>query len=141
MINTDYLSACIENLMLSFELMGQQKNNDKLYLVYRSAVIKEFELILEQSGKLLKKAIEPFFANNEAVDKLFFKEIFKYAHKFGLMNADEVKRWFEYRDSRNKTAHDYGQDLAQKTLLLVQDFLVDSKNLITIIKKINVADK
>ena len=114
MVNTDYLTVCVENLSLSFDLLKRQRKEDKLYLVYRRAAIKEFELILEQSGKLLKKSIEPYFANNALVDKLVYKDVFRHAHKFGLLTSEEVKRWFTYRDSRNQTTHEYGQNLAEK---------------------------
>jgi hypothetical protein len=32
----------------------------------------------------------------------------------GLLSAEECERWLEYRDSRNTTAHDYGEDFAEK---------------------------
>lgn len=40
-----------------------------------------------------------------------------------LMTDDEVQRWFLYRDNRNNTAHDYGEQFASQTLILIPDFL------------------
>ncbi|MEN8219100.1 MAG: hypothetical protein ABFS56_22570 [Pseudomonadota bacterium] len=31
---------------------------------------------------------------------------------------DTCERWFEYRDNRNNTAHDYGEHFAESTLKL-----------------------
>lgn len=132
-INTDYLTSCIDNLTLSLELLAQQKKDDDLYKVYRAAVIKEFELILEQSGKLLKKRIQFYFSSKKSVDKLSFKDIFRSAAKFDLISIDEVVRWCEYRDNKNETAYDYGVDLAEKTLALLIQFIADSKKLVLVI--------
>lgn len=141
MINTDYLAKCIASLVLAYELLTKHDKEDVLYDVYRSASIKEFEVILEQSGKLLKKSIEPYFTNNKELDRLFFKEICRYAHKVSLLNEDETRRWFEYRDSRNQTAHNYGEKLANRTINLVPQFIIDAQNLVKNIQELNVAEK
>jgi nucleotidyltransferase substrate binding protein (TIGR01987 family) len=141
MINTEFLEKCINSLELSYKLLQQQDKNTTLYNVYRSACVKEFELILEQSGKLLKKAMEPNFANNKELDALTFKDIFRYAHKHSLLDENAVLNWFEYRDSRNQTAHNYGEILAEITLGLVPKFIIDSKNLVLQIEKANVIKK
>ena len=60
---------------------------------------------------------------------LTFKDIFRYAHKHSLLTSEETERWLKYRDNRNSTAHDYGQKLAEETLVLIEDFLSDVKNL------------
>jgi hypothetical protein len=44
--------------------------------MYRSAYIKEFEIILEQAGKLLRKCLKPWFHSPKAVDALVFKDLF-----------------------------------------------------------------
>ncbi len=44
--------------------------------MYRSACIKEFEIILEQAGKLMRKVLKPYFHSAKAVDKLIFKDNF-----------------------------------------------------------------
>ena len=137
-VNTDFLTKCINSLVLAYRLLIQQNKDDVLYDVYRSASIKEFEVILEQSGKLLKKVIEPYFSNNKELDKLFFKEIFRYAHKVSLLDENETKRWFEYRDSSNKTAHNYGEKLANRTISLVPQFIIDAQSLVKNIEKSNV---
>lgn len=128
-ISTEYLQKCIATLEKSYEMLIQTQEGTIDYELYRNSLVKGFEMTLEQSGKLLKKKIAPYFATKKALDMLTFKEIFRQAHKFSLITEDEVKRWMQYRDNRNNTAHDYGQAFAEETLSLVKDFLVDVKEL------------
>ena len=93
-----------------------------------------FELVLEQSGKLLRKRLAAFFASNRQADRLVFKDLFRHAAKHGLMDADTAERWLQYRDNRNDTAHDYGEDFAVATLKLLPAFLSDAKALADIIE-------
>lgn len=102
--------------------------------MYRSACIKEFEIILEQSGKLLKKVLKPYFASSKAVDMLVFKDIFRHAVLHSIIDTDSCERWMQYRDNRNSTAHDYGVGFAQDTLKLLPQFISDAK---IILKAIN----
>lgn len=133
MINTEYLEKCIETLEKSYSLIKTVEENSIDYEMYRNSLVKGFEMTLEQSGKLLRKRLEPYFSSKKAVDALTFKDLFRNANKFGLLTAEEVNRWFEYRDNRNSTAHDYGQAFAEETLKLMDNFLHDVKNLKEII--------
>lgn len=42
-----------------------------------------------------------------------------------------------YRDNRNNTAHDYGVNFAEKTLVLLPDFIANAKKLSQAISKKN----
>lgn len=132
-IDTTYLKRCILALDKAYHSLQNYSEDDIEYDIYRSATIKEFEIILEQSGKLLKKALKPYFHTSKAVDKLYFKDIFREAGLHGLLSIDEVQRWCEYRDNRNSTSHDYGVDLANKTLVLMQEFIRDASHLAEVI--------
>lgn len=134
MLSTENLQRCIETLEKSYELIRQSKEGSIDYEMYRNSLVKSFEITLEQSGKLLKKKLTPFFATNKEVDKLNFKDIFRYASKFSLISEDEVNRWFKYRDNRNNTAHDYGVAFAEETLVLIDSFLQDVKNIKKVIE-------
>lgn len=128
-INTEYLQRCIDTLEKSY-LMLQEAVKDSIdYELYRNSLVKSFEMTIEQSGKLLKKKITPYFSSKKAADALPFKDIFRYAHKHSLLTEEETARWMKYRDNRNSTAHDYGQAFAEETLSLMEDFLTDAKNL------------
>ena len=94
-----------------------------------SAGHEEFELVLEQSGKLLRKRLAVFFSSNRQADRLAFKDLFRHAAKHGLIEPDAAERWLRYRDNRNQTAHDYGAGFAEATLKLLLDFIVDARAL------------
>ncbi len=128
-INLDYLNRCIATLENAYRHLQDEDPHDILYDIYRAACVKEFELVLEQSGKLLKKRISVYFASNKAVDKLSFKEIFRQAVMHTLIDIDTVERWLAYRDNRNNTAHDYGEEFAETTLKLLPQFIIDAKAL------------
>ena len=128
-INTEYLKKCILTLEKSYEMLLQSEPESIDYELYRNSLVKGFEMTLEQSGKLLKKVLNPYFASKKAVDMLSFKDIFRQAHKHSLISEKETARWLKYRDNRNNTAHDYGQAFAEETLSLIKDFLIDAKNI------------
>jgi hypothetical protein len=109
--------------------------------MYRSACIKEFEIILEQSGKLLRKVLHPYFYSAKEVDKLYFKDLFRHAVLHSLITAESCERWLEYRDNRNNTAHDYGVNFAEDTLVLLPAFISDAFELMQMIKQQNDASE
>jgi nucleotidyltransferase substrate binding protein (TIGR01987 family) len=110
-------------------MLKQREMGSIEYEIFRNATVKGFELTLEISGKLLRKAIKPYFASSQLVDKLTYKEVFRHAAKHSLMSVEEVERWFNYRDNRNTIAHDYGESFAEETLTLLPDFIADAKKL------------
>ena len=130
-VNTDYLERCLLTLEHSLAGLNHCKAGSIDYEVYRNATIKGFELTLEVAGKLLKKALVPYYPSSRQVDKLYFKELFRAGAKHGLLTTDEVERWFAYRDNRNSTAHDYGEQFAEETLQLISSFIGDVKSLVT----------
>ena len=119
-INTEYLQKCIDTLQKSYDLIESVSKDSIEYEVYRNSIVKGFEITLEQSGKLLRKKITPFLASKKDADRLTFKDIFRHAQKYSLINEEETERWMKYRDNRNNTAHDYGQAFAEETLLLIR---------------------
>ena len=134
-IDTAFLRRCIQTLELALDEIGTHREaGDFLYDIYRAACVKEFELVLEQSGKLLRKRLVPFFASNKQADRLAFKDLFRHASKHGLLDTDAAERWLLYRDNRNDTAHDYGEDFAEATLKLLPAFVADAKALADMIE-------
>ncbi|MBR1681221.1 nucleotidyltransferase substrate binding protein [bacterium] len=133
-INTEYLNRCLETLKKSYEMIKSVPENSIEYEMYRNSLVKSFEMTLEQSGKLLKKKLIPYFASKRIADMLSFKDIFRSANKYSLLNEDSVNRWFKYRDNRNNTAHDYGKIFAEQTLSLIEDFIKDTEELKKVIK-------
>lgn len=133
-LDTSYLVRCIDALEKAYHSLSNYTQDDIEFDIFRSAVIKEFEIILEQSGKILKKVLKPYFHSSKVVDKFYFKDIFREAGHHGVLSIEEVERWFTYRDNRNSTAHDYGVGLANNTLCLIEQFIKDARNLVEAIE-------
>ena len=136
-IDTSFLQRCVQTLERSLELLNKSDKESIEYDMYRSACVKEFEIILEQSGKLLKKALKPYFHSSKEADRLFFKDIFRHAANHSLISTEETERWMEYRDNRNSTAHDYGVGFAEETLNLLPQFIIDAKSVIKAIQSVS----
>lgn len=132
-INNEFLERCIETLEAAFAQLANQDRADILYDIMRAACVKEFELVLEQSGRLLRKRLRPWFASNRDVDRLTFKNLFRHAAKHSLITIESCERWLAYRDHRNNTAHLYGEELAEATLELLPRFITDARQLAAVI--------
>ena len=134
-IDTTYYERCIGTLQKAYAMLKVENSESIEYEMNRSACIKEFEIILEQSGKLLRKVLNPYFHTSKEVDKLNFKEVFRHAVLRSLIDDETGERWLEYRDNRNNTAHDYGVNFAEETLILLPQFATDSLELAANIKQ------
>jgi nucleotidyltransferase substrate binding protein (TIGR01987 family) len=128
-LRTEHFSRCLETLQHSLERLRSTTQGSVDFEIYRNAVVKGFELTLETGCTLLRKALKAYMANPGGVNNLNFKDVLRHAAKHGLIENSSLERWFSYRDSRNMTAHDYGVDLAEETLKLLEDFLGDARQL------------
>ncbi len=128
-LNTDFLERCIRTLEAALDRIQAVETGDVAYDIFRAACVKEFEIILEQCGSLLKKRLRPYFASNRQADQLAFKPVFRHAARHGLVSVEECERWLEYRDHRNDTAHLYGEAFAEVTLELLPRFVADARRL------------
>lgn len=130
-LRTDNLSRCLETLESSLAKLRQSPAGSIDYEVFRNATVKGFELTLETAGKLLRKAVKAYVGNPRTIDELTYKEVFRHAGKYGLLDNSTVERWFVYRANRNNTAHDYGEGFAEETLELLPGFIKDARCLET----------
>lgn len=129
-LNLDHLlrtAATLEQALI--ELGKLPPDSSVLYDLYRNAAIKSFELSLETSGKLLRKALKAYGGSPRSVDALVFNDVLRHAGKHGIFDQAGVERWLAYRANRNTTAHDYGEDFANKTLTLLPGYLADVRAL------------
>ena len=94
-----------------------------------AACLKEFETVLEQSGRLLRKILSGYLADNRQADRLVFKDLFRHAAKHGLIDSEACERWLSYRENLNGTTHDCGEVLAESTLELLPSFIADARTL------------
>lgn len=128
-LNTAHYARCIDTLESSLLLLQGAAPGSIEYEIFRNAVVKGFELTLETAGKLLRKALKDYSGNPREVDRLTFKELLRHGGKHGLLSVAAVERWFDYRDNRNSTAHDYGVAFAEETLALLPGFIADARTL------------
>jgi hypothetical protein len=136
-IETAYLERFISTLEKSYSLLQKANPAEIDYDMYRSASVKEFEIILEQCGKLLRKCLKPYYHSSQAVDKLYFKEVFKQCVLRSIITPELCERFLEYRDNRNSTAHDYGVNFAEETLVLLPNFITDANLIVEAINTQN----
>ena len=136
-IDTAFLRRCLDTLERALDELERSDPDDISDDICRAACTKEFEIVLEQSGKSLRKRLGAYFATNCQVDHLVFKDLFRDAAKHGLIDPDACERWVQYRDNRNDAAHDYGESFAETTLKLLPDFIADAKALAAVIEEAN----
>ncbi len=125
-ISTSHLQRCVSTLESSVTLYGQAQPGSINQEVFRNAIIKGFELTQETSFKLIKRALKDFGHGGRTLDATPVKELLRLGATHGLLTLEEVERWFRYRDNRNITAHDYGEQFAKETLAMLPDFIVDA---------------
>ena len=128
-IKVTHLQRCLDTLEAALSSLHGETAGTVLYDVFRHAVIKGFELSLETSGNLLRRALKAYGGSPGNIDALVYKEVLRQAGKRGLLAPDEIERWFVYRDNRNSTVHDYGESFAAETLTLLPDFIRDARAL------------
>ena len=68
-LNTEHLKRYIATLEQSLILFNKTKSDSLENEIYRNAIVKSYELVLEMSGQLLKKVLKPFFATPKEVDQ------------------------------------------------------------------------
>ena len=134
-LDTEHLDRCISTLISAWEGLQKYELGEMRYEIYTAACVKEFELVLEQSGRLLKRRLRPYFASNRQADQLYFNDIFRYAAKHCLIDDQACERWLEYRACRNETAHEYREHHAERTLALLPQFIVDAEALVGVIEE------
>ncbi len=133
--NTEHLERCILTLESAWRGLADHQPGDIAHDIHRAACVKEFEIILEQGGKLLRKRLADWLASDLGAARLTFRAVFREAARYGLLEADACERWLAYRDARNETAHDYGAAFADRVLALLPRFLDDARDLAGVLRE------
>ncbi len=134
-LNVDQLRRCMKTLDASL-LFYQKAEGDSIEQeVFRNAIIIGYELAQETAFKLLNKALKAFGHGGKKLEATPVKDILRLAAVHDLLTLPEVERWFAYRDNRNNTAHDYGEQFAKETLTLIPAFLQDITTLADVLEQ------
>jgi nucleotidyltransferase substrate binding protein (TIGR01987 family) len=128
-LNTGHLKRCIDTLRSSLTFYEQAAADSIDREIFRNAIVKGYDLAQETSFKLLKKALRDFGHGAKKLDTTPIKDLLRLSATHGLMTLEQVERWFAYRDNRNNTAHDYGENFAKETLRLIPGFIEDVSQL------------
>lgn len=134
-LNTDHLKRCIQTLRSSLTFYEQAEPGSIDQEIFRNAIVKGYELAQETSFKLLKKALRDYGHGAKKLDTTVVKDLLRLSATHGLMTLEEVERWFAYRDNRNNTAHDYGENFAKETLSLIPKFIDDVARLEAVLRE------
>ncbi len=129
-LNVDHLRRTADTLEQAVLALSEVTDPGSVrYDLFRNAAIKSFELSLETTGKLLRKALKLYGGSPREVDSLAFNDVLRHAGKHSLLDVAGVERWLAYRANRNTTAHDYGAGFANDTLKILPAYLDDVRAL------------
>ena len=89
----------------------------------KESVIQRFESCYDSFWKSLKKYLQEEGVLAEQV--ISPKPIFRKAHEAGLIDKEDLERFFNYVDLRIGTSHDYSLAKAEEALKKMGDFIQD----------------
>jgi nucleotidyltransferase substrate binding protein (TIGR01987 family) len=104
---------------------------DSLRESLRSGVIQNFEAAYELSWKFMKRWLT-FNIGDSIVNGIPRFELFKLAAENGLISDSEI--WFDFHDARNKTSHEYGEEVAEEVLEYALKFLPYTKEFLEVLE-------
>ena len=133
-LNIEHLRRCMQTLDSSLLLYQKAEIGSINQEVFRNAIVKSYELTQETAFKLLKKALRVYGHGGKKLEATTIKDLLRLSAVHDLMTLSEVERWFRYRENRNNTAHDYGEQFADKTLVLIPEFLQDIATLADVLE-------
>ena len=134
-IDTGFLDLCIDQLERAGEDIRAYEPGEYMHEVFRSFCVEKYELIGAQAGHLLRKRLRPFFASNQDINRLTYRDVFRHAARHRLISRKQCERWLLYRDHRNNTAHRYGQGFEESTLPILPQFVEEARALARVISE------
>ncbi len=120
-INVDALERANARLGRFIALYAAVDNDHPEYDVYLSAVIKGFEFTYGPATSAIRRYVADHVLSPGQVGQMLLPDIIRTAAKSGLIGPPE--EWFDFRDWRNETAHEYfGDESAEKIASVVPQF-------------------
>ena len=128
-MDTTFLRSRLDRLRACLDTLDDSEDATTLCLAGEVGA-EYFEVALEQSGKLLRKSLRPWFASNRQADRLTFRNIFRHAAKHGLIDTDAGERWLGYRDAVDSLVdRDNDNRFHAAAVDLLRAFLTDARAL------------
>jgi nucleotidyltransferase substrate binding protein (TIGR01987 family) len=133
--NLELLIAELDELIYEINKPEVQKLSNRLQDCLKAGVLQRFEVLYEQSRKMMRKYIDTYFDNTpELQQKLNKKDkFFVIAHEYGLI--DDIEAWIQYNELRNDTSHEYSLSSVNDIYDNVKSFIIDAKKLLDTLKK------
>jgi len=103
----------------------------------RSGVIQNFEVVYEQSWKVLRRWMMHYLAIQES-DIMQRRQLYRLAAKHGLLN--DVEAWWDFHEARNMTSHTYSPPIALEVAAKARLFDLACGQLISQLKAQSVDD-
>jgi len=127
MISYEKLQKALKHLELQFANYQMAQDRPELTEIDREAiaesVIQRFETCYDTLWKDLKRYLIEEIGLADVPNSP--KPILKLAAQNDLF-ASPVEEWLKYADARTDTVHDYSEEKAAETLLVVEDFIDDA---------------
>lgn len=106
-------------------------SDEDLQEAVRAGVIQNFEVVYEQSWKMMERWLEEN-VGTVYVNVRTRRELFRRAAESLIIT--DVDRWMEYHEARNRTSHTYNEDTAQSVFEEATEFVHDAKRLLRILE-------
>ncbi len=119
--STEGLRNTIESLKHCYQRVAELRETgiqNEDYIAFRSACLDRFQLILNQSGNLMKDILTSHGLSKKLVANMKYPELFDEAERLGLLSQVFVYEWMQYRKARNVDSHEYGEETSGKIIEL-----------------------
>jgi len=94
----------------------------------RDGLIQRYEFTYEFSHKMLKRHLEMTSANPQVFDGMPFADLIRTGNEQSLLKND-WSTWKIFREMRAKTSHTYDEQVADKVVAVIPDFIEEIKYL------------
>ena len=118
--------ASVEN---GLEDYGQNPSD-----IIRDGCIQRFEYTYELSLTMIKRFLKERSLHPTTLSQASFKEIIREAIGQGILR-ENLEQWTKYRYCRNRTSHNYNQEIAQEIFHIIPSFLNEAHHLIKQLEK------
>lgn len=113
------------------EALTEYTENPSAFM--RDSCLKRFEYTYELSHKMLKRHLKQNAPNPADIDQDSFQDLIRMGYDKGLLlNSWDI--WKDYRHNRNRTAHGYDKDIAEKIVASLHDFYGEADYLLQKLK-------
>jgi len=135
MINKEEFDNKFKNLKNALDslnksiVLDQKNENEEITTIFRDSCIQRFEYSYELTWKFMKYLLEKY--NNE-IETRSPKQALKTAFK--VWYIDNLNLWFEISEYRNKTSHEYEENIADELYYNIPDFSAEMQRFYEFIK-------